>query len=489
MSRTKPRLYRGFRDLFSSELVERQKMLDGIKRIYERYGFEPLETPAIEFVEVLGKFLPEQDTPEGGIFAFQNEDEEWVALRYDLTASLSRVFAQYKELQRPFRRYQVGPVWRLEKPGPDHFREFYQFDFDTVGTKSMMADAEACCVICDALEEIGIGRGKYIIKVNNRKILNGVLETCGIGLIDEQDSGSAAMNVLRSIDKFDKIGLQGVIELLTTGRVDQSGDKMPGLNLDAKVVEHIEKYLSIQAENRSGICDSLLDVVGGSKAGEEGVAELREIDGFLTGVDYGEERVVFDPTVVRGLGYYTGPVYEAVVTFEVKDDKGEVKSFGSIGGGGRYDNLVKRFTGQEVPATGASIGVDRLLAALKILGKIEAKAMTQVLVSTMDKSKLIEYQKMAKELRQSGINTELYVGNKGIGGQFKYADKRQIPLVVVAGEDEFNAGEVQIKDLEQGRVLAEEVLDRETWRKDRPAQFAIKRNDLVSEVKKALNIA
>jgi len=464
-------------------------MLDSIREIYELYGFAPLETPAVEFVETLGKFLPESHTPDGGIFSFQNEDDEWIALRYDLTASLSRVFAQHKDLQRPFRRYQVGPVWRLEKPGPDHFREFYQFDFDTVGSKSMMADAEGCCVLCDALENIGISRGKYVIKVNNRKVLNGVLETSGIGLIDTSTDNSLAMNVLRSIDKYDRIGLDGVRELLTSGRKDASGDVMKGLELSADKIEPIMKYLRVSAENRKSICDQLEQIVGDSNIGRQGIEELREIDENLSCLGYQEDRIVFDPTVVRGLGYYTGPVYEAVLTFEVKDEKGRVKTFGSIGGGGRYDDLVKRFTGQEVPATGASIGVDRLLAALKIIGNVEEQSTsTQVLVATMDKSHLLDYQLIAKELRDAGINTELYTGNKGIGGQFKYADKCKIPLVVVAGEDEFSAGELQIKDLDAGSELAKEVMDRETWRKDRPAQFAVRRENLVSKIRETLSL-
>ncbi len=478
--KTVPRLYKGFRDQFAEDVFAREEMLVRIKKAYESYGFAPLETPAVEFVDVLGKFLPESQTPEGGIFAFQNEDEEWVALRYDLTAALSRVFSQYAELARPFRRYQVGPVWRLEKPGPDHFREFYQFDFDTVGTKSMMADAEACCVLCDALEAIGIGRGKYVIKVNNRKALNGVLEASGVGLIDQDDDDSVAMNVLRSIDKFDRLGWAGVKELLTTGRKDASGDVMPGLGLEDATVEAIHSYLSIQSNDRQVVCDQLEKVIGESKIGREGVAELREIDKFLSALGYCSEQVVFDPTVVRGLGYYTGPVYEAVLTFDVKDEKGRVKSFGSIGGGGRYDGLVKRFTGQETPATGASIGVDRLLAALKALGEASTrKGAADVLVSTMDKNHLADYMNMAKELRAAGVKTELYVGNKGVGGQFKYADKCGIRLVVVAGDDEFSAGEVQIKDLDQGAELAQEVMDRDVWRKERPAQWAVKRDELV----------
>ena len=491
MKRPKPRVYRGFRDLFAADLNRRRQMLEVIRKVYESYGFVPLETPAIEYVDVLGKFLPESDQPDGGIFAFQNEDEDWIALRYDLTASLSRVVAQYKELQRPFRRYQVGPVYRFEKPGPDHFREFYQFDFDTVGAPGMETDAESCMVLADALEAIGINRGKYVIKVNNRKVLNILLEQCGIGSIDQGDDVSLGMNVLRCIDKYDRVGLNGVKELLTTGRKDQSGDVMPGLNLNTAQVDQILKYLSLSTNSRGDVVTQLENLISefkgiGSGSGDldlSGISELGEIDSFLTSMGYGEDRIVFDPTVVRGLGYYTGPVYEATLTFDVKDENGRARTFGSIGGGGRYDDLVKRFTGQQVPATGASIGVDRLLAALKMLGQVDEKTSTvDVLVTVMDRNYLTEYHKFAQLLREEGINAEVYARKGNIGRQMKYADKCGIPLVVIAGEDEFNAGEVQIKDLALGSELSKDVSDRETWRKDRPAQFAVKREGMVEAI-------
>ncbi|MDK9698816.1 MAG: histidine--tRNA ligase [bacterium] len=497
-NRTVPRLYKGFRDIFAADLQMRNWMIDRIRTVYERYGFAPLETPAIEYVDVLGKFLPEADQPDGGIFSFRNEDQDWIALRYDLTAPLSRVVAQYPELPRPFRRYQVGPVYRFEKPGPGRFREFYQFDFDTVGASSMMADAEVCMIIAETLEALGIERGQYLVKVNDRKILSGVLESAGLleytkdvtykGSNGEEVTKTiTAADILRSIDKLDKIGIPGVKQLLSGGRRDQSGDFTPGCQLSDEAIAVIEAYLNTQGATRLAVCDQWEKIVGESKIGLEGVAELREIDGILSALGIDESQVIYDPTIVRGLAYYTGPVFEAVLTFPIFDEKGEEKQFGTVFGGGRYDSLIERFTGQKVAATGASVGVDRLLAALKLLGKVPNRSSTaQVLVTVMDKKSGAEYAKIAKELREAGINAELFTGNGNIGKQLKYADHCNIPFALIAGENEFAAGEVQIKDLWLGKELSEQIAGREEWRRDRPAQSTVKREELVAFLKEAL---
>lgn len=497
MPRVKPRLYKGFRDIFAGDLIARRDMIEKIRIVYERYGFAPLETPAIEYVDVLGKFLPEADQPEGGIFSFKNEDKEWIALRYDLTAPLSRVVSQYQELQRPYRRYQVGPVWRFEKPGPGRFREFYQCDFDTVGTSSMAADTEVCCVMADTLEALGIERGQYLVKVNNRKVLNGVLDAAGLLNYEKvveyrAPSGDTVKktmtyhDVLRAIDKLDKVGIPGVRELLTRGRKDPSGDFTPGCALDDSAVELIEAYLNLVVTTRLALCEQLQEIVKSSVVGHDGIKELRDIDSQLTALGYNEQRVIFDPTVVRGLSYYTGPVFEGTLTFDIKDEDGTTKSFGSVFGGGRYDDLVERFTGQRVPATGASIGVDRLLAALKHLGRIRAqKSTAKVLVTVMDQKQIANYQKIAFELRAAGINTELFMGKGSIGNQMKYADTCGIPLAIIAGENEFNAGTLQVKNLWLGLQLSQGV-DNETWRRDRPAQFEFPRAELISKIRETL---
>lgn len=501
--KVKPRIYKGLRDIFAVDIRQRNSMIERIRNVYELYGFQPLETPAIEYVDILGKFLPESDQPDGGIFSWKNEDDEWIALRYDLTAPLSRVVSMYQGLPKPFRRYQVGPVYRYEKPGPGRFREFLQFDFDTVGTASVVADAEICCVICDTFEAIGIDMGQYIVKVNNRKVLNGVLETAGLMDFSKtitsewvDSSGEkhkvtkevSALDVFRSIDKLDKIGIDGVIQLLTTGRRDASGDYMIGLQISDAQVEPILKYLKTRADSRQEVCERLAEIVHTSAIGMQGVSELREIDEHLTALDYPVYQVEFDPTVVRGLSYYTGPVYEGVLTFQIADEDGMIKSFGSVFGGGRYDSLVERFTGQSVPATGASVGVDRLLSALTTLNRHKKQSsLTQVLVTVMNKKFLTYYHQIVHTLRKAGIRTELFLGSGNIGKQLKYADLLNIPYAIIIGEDEFANGTCQVKDLELGRVLSTNILERDEWRQERPAQFEVSRDILVDEMKRRIN--
>ena len=484
--RTVARRLKGFRDIAPADVLARERMINRIREVYERYGFVPLETPALEYVDVLGKFLPEADQPDGGIFAFRDEDEEWIALRYDLTAPLSRFVAMnLQELPLPFRRYQVGSVYRMEKPGPGRFREFYQFDFDSVGTGSMLADAECCMVMCDTLEALGISRGDYVVRVNDRKVLNGVLERVGGG---SALPAGVALDVLRQIDKLDRLGLEGVEQLLGDGRKDESGAVIAGVGLDPGQRRVVLDYLGILADTRAGVCDALAAVVGDSVVGTEGVDELRQIDEAITGAGYGEDRVVIDPTVVRGLAYYTGPVFEGVLTFDVVDEDGVARQFGSVFGGGRYDDLVERFTGQKIPATGASIGVDRLLAALRTLGKIDVESTTaKVLVTRLDKNMTGDYQQIATELRAAGINTELYVGKQGIGKQFKYASDSGKTVAIVMGSDEQARGEVSIKDLRQGVELSKEIgADRKKWLEEQPAQFAAPRGELVAAIRKVI---
>ncbi len=495
--RTVPRRLKGFRDIPPAEVRARDRMITRIREVYERYGYVPLETPALEYADVLGKYLPDVDQPDGGIFAFRDDEDEWVALRYDLTAPLSRYVAMNPELPRPFRRYQVGPVYRLEKPGPGRFREFYQFDFDSVGTGSMLADAECCMVMCDTLEALGIRPGDYVVRVNNRKVLNGVLEQMSKGAAAPQGEGpkgkseaspEVAHHVLRSIDKLDRVGIEGIRQLLGRGRRDESGDFMKGVGLPDDQAAVVLDYLGITAKTRAGVCDALERLVGESPVGREGVAELREIDDALSGAGYDESRVVFDPTVVRGLAYYTGPVFEAVLTFEIMDENGARRQFGSVFGGGRYDGLVERFTGQKMPATGASIGVDRLLAALSVLGKIGIEPTTApVLVTRLDKNLTREYQRIVAELRSAEINAELYVGTQGIGKQFKYASDTGKIAAVVVGSDELTAGQVSIKDLCLGDELAKEVgPDRKQWLEQQPAQLTVPRKEMIVTVEKIL---
>ncbi|ARE39746.1 Histidyl-tRNA synthetase [Rhodovulum sp. P5] len=531
--RPKAETPKGFRDYFGADVTERKAMLDKIAEVYHRYGFDPLETSAVETVEALGKYLPDVDRPNAGVFAWQEEDSDWVALRYDLTAPLARVAAQFRnDLPTPYRRYAMGPVWRNEKPGPGRFRQFYQCDADTVGAASVAADAEVCAMLSDALEAVGIPRGDYIVRINNRKVLNGVMEVAGV--LDPADPEKFEHErgiVLRAIDKLDRLGEGGVRALLGEGREDESGDFTEGAKLSEAQAEVVMGFVSAksivetelaQSAKRAGglavdvfsdaarkgkgrsfdpagneqdsleyevwnsaVLEHLTTLVQTSASGKEGVAELREIANLCSEQGYFADRIRLDPSVVRGLGYYTGPVFEAELTFEILDEKGRPRQFGSVAGGGRYDDLVKRFTGQAVPATGVSIGVDRLLAALRAKGRVGGKMPGPVIVTVMDRDRMADYQKMVGELRAEGIRAEVYLGNpKNFGNQLKYADKRQSPVAIIQGTDEAERGVVQIKDLILGAKIAESA-SLEEW-KSQPAQFEAPRADLVAEVKRLL---
>lgn len=500
---------KGFRDYFGAEVQGRKAMLDIIGQVYHRYGFDALESSAVETVEALGKFLPDVDRPNAGVFAWQEDAEgdkpgDWLALRYDLTAPLARVYAQHRnDLPTPYRRYAMGPVWRNEKPGPGRFRQFYQCDADTVGAPSVAADAEICAMLSDTLEAVGIQRGDYIVRVNNRKVLNGVLDRifdphavynhdldCG----DYSTSVSKAlssgpegfeakrMDVLRTIDKFDKVGEQGVRDLLGKGRLDASGAFIDGLALNNSQIEPVISFLTAKGDSNSETLEKLKLAVGVSSAGAEGVDELRQIADLLAAQGYGPDRIEIDPSVVRGLGYYTGPVFEAELTFEILDEKGRKRQFGSVAGGGRYDDLVKRFTGQSVPATGVSIGVDRLLAALEAKGLGQTAQEGPVVVTVMDRERMADYQAMVAELRNAGIRAEVYLGNpKNFGNQLKYADRRDAPVAVIQGGDEAARDVVQIKDLKLGAEIAQSA-SLEEW-KSQPAQSEVPRADLVAAVR------
>lgn len=474
---------KGFQDYFGADVTERAAMLAKIASVYHRYGFDALETSAVETVEALGKFLPDVDRPNEGVFAWQ-EDADWLALRYDLTAPLARVAAQYRnDLPSPYRRYAMGPVWRNEKPGPGRFRQFYQCDADTVGAASVAADAEICAMLADCLEEVGIARGDYVIRVNSRKVLNGVLEVAGLSG-DEKDAERGI--VLRAIDKLDRLGVAGVRALLGQGRKDESGDFTKGAGLSQAQADVVIGFMEAKRDTGAATVARLAELVAGSPIGVAGVAELDEIAGLLSAQGYGPDRIVIDPSVVRGLGYYTGPVFEAELTFEVTDEKGRPRNFGSVAGGGRYDDLVKRFTGQEVPATGVSIGVDRLLAALRATGRIGTDAAGPVIVTVMDRAHMADYQTMVAELRKAGIRSEVYLGNpKNFGNQLKYADKRASPVAIIAGGDEFAKGVVQIKDLILGAQIAKNAT-LEEW-KDRPSQYEVPRDQMVAKVRAILD--
>ncbi len=479
--RPKARLPLGFVDAPADLVSERAEAIEAILATYRLFGFDPLETPAIEYLDALGKHLPDEDAPDEGVFALHDDDEQWIALRYDLTAPLARFVAQNRQdLPTPFRRYQYGPVWRREKPGPGRFRQFYQCDFDTVGSASPSVDAEACALLSAALTAVGLGPDQHEVRVNDRKVLTGILARSGV------DDPGKQLEVLRSVDKLDRLGRDAVAELLGPGRTDASGAVEEGAG---RADEQIDLFLRLidsgaGAATRGDVVAALAELVGDDPIGKQGVDELAAIDRLLGG---GRElpQVVFDPTIVRGLAYYTGPVFEAALTFETLDEKGRPRQFGSVAGGGRYDDLVRRFTNQDVPACGASIGVDRLLAALRTRREGEARATGPVVVTVMDRERVADYQVMVDELRGAGIRAELYQGTQGFQKQMRYADKRNAPVAVIAGGDELDADPqvVQVKDLVAGAARAEEITDRDEYRTDRSAQRTVPRDQLVAVVR------
>lgn len=480
------RLPRGFGDRGPAELAAMRGMLEKIRATFELYGFEAVETPFIEYTEALGKFLPDQDRPNEGVFSFQDDDDQWLSLRYDLTAPLARYVAEHFDaLPKPYRSYRNGYVFRNEKPGPGRFRQFMQFDADTVGAPGVSADAEMCMLMADTLEAVGIKRGDYVIKVNNRKVLDGVMEAIGLA---GDENAARRLIVLRAIDKLDRLGPEGVAALLGAGRKDESGDFTKGAGLEAKAIETILAFTSAKADTALATMANLAKVVSSSAIGAEGVAELADIGSLVAAGGYDDGRVVIDPSVVRGLEYYTGPVFEAELTFEVKGDDGKPVRFGSVAGGGRYDGLVARFRGEPVPATGFSVGVSRLLSALSVLGKLggQAEAQGPVVVLVMDKDQIAHYQKLVSTLRQAGIKAELYLGGSGMKAQMKYADKRGSVCVVIQGSDEREKGEVLIKDLVLGATLSS-APDRDAYLKQQAeAQFAVPETGMIDAVRKVL---
>jgi histidyl-tRNA synthetase len=405
-----------------------------------------------------------------------------MSLRYDMTAPLARYVAENKQsIPTPYRRYTMGPVWRNEKPGPGRFRQFMQCDADTVGTESVAADAEACMLMADVIEALGVPRDKFRIKLNNRKVLDGLLETAGIDPASEADA-LRRLAVLRAMDKFDKFGVDGVRLLLGKGRKDESGDFTKGAELSSDAAEPILRFLAASLGSGDLIA-AVAPLVSTSARAGEGLNELADIEALVRAAGYAKDRVAFDPSVVRGLDYYTGPVFEAELTFEVKNEDGETVRFGSVGGGGRYDDLVARFTGQRVPATGFSLGLSRLQSALSIINKGVTEALGPVVVLVMDKAELPRYQKMAADLRNAGIRAEMYLGTSGMKAQMKYADKRGAPCVVIQGSDERAKGEVQIKDLIEGARAAAAIRDNKEWKEARPAQVSVPESDLVASVR------
>jgi histidyl-tRNA synthetase len=477
--RPQARAPRGFIDRRAPAIRAERKILEAVARVYESYGFEALDTGAFEYADALGKFLPDADRPNEGVFALQDDDEQWMALRYDLTAPLARFVAQNREgLPKPFRRYAVGTVWRNEKPGPGRLREFVQCDADTVGSSRPEADAEMIAMASQGLAAAGLPAGSAMIKINSRKLLNGLLANVGVS------NAGQKLGVLRAVDKLDRLGVEGVRLLLGAGRKDESGAFTKGAGLDHIGIDAVLEFVQAGA-GRTEMLGRIGNVIGGSAEGDEGLEELAQIDTALTSLGIGRDKAVFDATVVRGLEYYTGAVFEAELLLETLDDKGQPARFGSVGGGGRYDDLVARFTGERTPATGFSFGVSRLAAALRAAGRAaDEQVRGPVVVIAFDQAAMADYFAVCAELRAAGIAAEVYLGSSGMKAQMKYADRRFSPAAVMIGEDERAAGQVTIKDLDLGRDLAAGLTDHTQWKEGRPGQQTVPRADLVAAIRK-----
>lgn len=503
-AKLKARQPRGFVDRGPADVAATERMLAVIRESFSVYGFEPVETPFVEYTDALGKFLPDQDRPNEGVFSFQDDDEQWLSLRYDLTAPLARYVAEnFDALPKPYRSYRAGYVFRNEKPGPGRFRQFMQFDADIVGAGSVAADAEICMLAADTMEKLGIKRGDYVVKVNNRKVLDGVMEAIGLG--GEENAGRR-LTVLRAIDKLDKFGPEGVRLLLGEGRKDESGDFTKGAGLDLFEIDAILGFTTKFGEgdfSSINLATLKAPVESGFEIQKQGSFELLEIQRLCRAGGYGPDRIQIDPSVVRGLEYYTGPVYEVELTFPVTNDDGQVVRFGSVAGGGRYDGLVGRFRPEPVPATGFSIGVSRLYSALKAVKSpiVDNKAELPLVVVTAMDNKSPEfmpgYQAMVSELRKAtGDNgkplcrADLYLGSSGFNAQMKYADRRGAVCAIIQGSSEREAGTVVIKDLILGAELAAASRDvkdsAEHKAKQAEAQFAVPVAELVEGVKRVL---
>ncbi|MDD4051148.1 MAG: histidine--tRNA ligase [candidate division Zixibacteria bacterium] len=487
----KPEVLKGFRDYPPSEEIARQNLVAVFREVFESFGFSPLQTPALEKTETLKGADYGSENLET-IFSFTGPEKTDMALRFDLTTSLARYVAGNPEMALPFRRYQVGPVWRVDKPGPGRFREFTQFDIDTVGTASMLADAEIMAAICQSFERLGLPN--YRIRYSNRKIINGLAEFF-------QTPKDKILDFLRVTDKLDKKGVEAITNELGPGYRDESGDWIPGLNLPeltvstasaffyswsnwltvaeldsfAQLDRDIERFaIEKLGYNPNSFYQARLAGEMGLDVLDKGLAELQEVRRYLMDLGVPLSKTQFDPTLVRGLGYYTGPVFETVL-----DDVPEV---GSVFAGGRYDGLVERFLGRKIPAVGASAGIDRLLAALMSRNLITFQTtISEVLVTVMDQDKMPEYIALLNDIRSNGFKAEIFLGEtKNLTKQLKYADKVGIPMAVIAGSDEFERGEVTVKNLVAGRTQALEVADREQWLQAANIQETIPRANLIA---------
>ncbi|MCX6785017.1 MAG: histidine--tRNA ligase [Candidatus Komeilibacteria bacterium] len=421
MEKIKAELGSGLRDYLPADMIGRQIMLDKIRQVFELFGFAPLSTPGLEKEEILTGNDPNFKMQ---IFKTRLQQDEDLALRFDLTVPLARVMVQYdNEIDKPFKRYQIGSVWRGERPQFGRFREFMQCDADIVGSATMAADAEIISLMSAVLSALGLNR--FLIKVNNRKILNGLSQYVGF-------DPDKLVIVLRVIDKLDKAGWPAVAEELVTA-----------VGLQPDQLEKLKKFIEFKAPNQSAALAGIRELMANSEIALQGITELEQIIKHLKALKVPDDCWTIDFSVARGLAYYTGPVFETILV--------DFPELGSIFSGGRYDDLLSRFSNNTLPAVGASVGLDRLFAGMKKMGLLtEIATVTQVAVLNFDQNNESYCEQVVAGLRQAGIKTEFYLGKEtGLKGQLTYALKKDIPIVVLAGSTESERGVVQIKDLRQ----------------------------------------
>lgn len=473
--RIEPRTVKGCIDYLPDEVTQRKAVIGAIEAVFERYGFAPLETPALEHLETLLGTGGEETNKE--LFRLESPEGEPLALRFDLTVPFARLLAQYPDkLKVPFRRYAIGTVWRADKPGPGRYRQFTQFDVDAAGSDSVTVDAELVAAMCEVMA--ALRAPNYRVLINNRKLVDALLEGCGI--IEEKRH----KHILRVVDKLSKIGLDNVRLELAQGRIDESGDPIPGVGLDPETIDAIIAFVSVKGDTRADTVARLAQILPQGPSANAALGEMRELAEALDALSVSEEHAAYDPSLARGLDYYTGPVFEVVLP--------DAPELGSVGGGGRYDGLVGRFMDRPIPCTGISIGLDRLLAALEYLGVMpRAKTAVQALVVTMGKVPKTESLRVAAELRAANIRTEVYIASRsrmGMGHQLSHADHYGIPIAVIIGEDEIAKGVVSVKDLLAGKERREAIDDREVYRKaGKTGQVTVPRADMVKTVKDLLS--
>jgi histidyl-tRNA synthetase len=481
--RVRPETLKGFQDMLPSDMIARNGMVETIRGVYERYGFAPLDTPILERLETLVGTGGEETNKQ--LFTLESPEKEAAGMRFDLTVPFARLLAQYPEVLRlPFRRYHIGPVFRADKPGPGRFRQFTQFDIDAAGGESAAQDAELIAAMCEVMAALGLlngggaGASEFQIRVNNRKVVDAFLEGCGIG----GDQREKQKHVLRVVDKLQKVGLENVKRELGPGRVDESGDKIAGVGLEAEAIEKIVGFIALTGDTRAEVLAALEAALPPTEASGAALREMRELSEALDALGVGEAEAVFDPSMARGLDYYTGTIFEGYLA--------GAEEFGSVMAGGRYDQLVARFMEAEIPASGVSIGVDRLLAALRHLGKIDAPStVTRVLVTVMRGTPMPELLKVAAEIRRHGIPTEVYFGKAGTGmqKQLAYANAKGIPAAVIMGEDELQRGEVSVKDLNAGKQQRDEIASRDEYKKaGKTGQQTVPRGRLIEALRELL---